>query len=232
MRSIPAFLFILLLAAGCASTKTWSYSPEPRQSTKPIADLSVAVLPFQDGRENVNKNRLMLYLIPLVPFGTANFETPEGVQQHVTSGLWQFRPDEDFAQAVAEEIENARVFRETFVSNRASDGDLVLMGEIASTKYEGKMISYGLSVYGPLLWFIGLPAATVSNQLELRLRLARTPDDPPLWTHTIIGEVGGTSWLYAMKPDFQYDELLKQGMQEAIPSLAKAVRELRVAPPQ
>jgi hypothetical protein len=69
---------------------------------------------------------------------------------HVNSGLWQFRPADDFARAVAQEVDNARVFRETFVGNRASDADYVLLGEITSTKYEGKIISYGLSAYGPL----------------------------------------------------------------------------------
>jgi hypothetical protein len=175
-----------------------------------------------------------LYAIPLFPFGWADYETPEGVQAHLTSGLWQFEPADDFARAVAEEVENARIFRETFVSNRASEGDLVLMGEIASTKYRGKMFGYGLSVYGPLLWFFGLPAATASNELELHLKLARTPSDAPLWSHTIRGEAGGTSWIYAMKPDFQYDTLLKNGMAEALQSLEEAARgivsEMRSAP--
>jgi hypothetical protein len=191
---------------------------------EPAADLAVAVLPFEDRRSNVNKSRIPLYLIPLMPFGYADYETPEGVQQHVTSGLWQFRPPDDFARAVAQEIENARVFRETFVTNRASDGDLVLMGEIVSTKYGGKVISYGLSVYGPLLWLFGFPAVTSSNQLEIRLRLAKTPADPPLWSYTIHGETGNTSWIYVMRPDFQYDELLKHGMKDALSSLTEAAR--------
>src|SRR4030095_15672898 len=99
------------------------------------------------------------------PFGSMTLETPEGVQMHVNSGLWQFRPADDIARAVAQEMENARIFRETFAGNRASEADYVLLGEITSTKYEGKIISYGLSAYGPLLWLFGFPSGHTANEL-------------------------------------------------------------------
>jgi len=217
--AITACAVASLALSGCATQKTWSYAPEPRIASEPSIDMAVAVPPFEDRRQNVNKNMLLMYMIPLMPYGWADFQTPEGIQMHVSSGLWQFRPTDDFARAVAQEIDNARIFRETFVSNRASEGDLVLIGEIRSTRYQGKMISYMLSVYGPLLWFIGFPAATTSNELEIHLRLVKTPMDPPLWEHTIRGELSDLSFLYVMRPDFRYDELLKNGLREAIQSL-------------
>lgn len=221
-----AVLSILLLSAGCATSRDWKYTPEPRKTTEAIADVSVAILPFEDHRENINKNRIAFYLIPLFPFGWANYETPEGQEVHITSSLWQFEPSDDLARAVSQEVENSRIFREAFVSNRASDGDYVLLGEIVSTRYEGKMFGYGLSVYGPILWFLGLPAGSHSNHLELRLRLATSPSDPPVWTHTITGDASATSWLYVMKPDFEYDVLLKEGMKAALQSLESVAREL------
>jgi hypothetical protein len=228
MRRVSFAFVIAVLSFGCASGRDWKYTPEPRQAIQPMANVSVAVLPFEDLRRNSNENRVLLYLIPLFPFGWADYETPEGQEQHMTSTLWQFKPSDDLARAVAQELENARIFRETFVSNRASEGDYVLMGEIVSTKYEGKIFSYGLSAYGPMLWFLGLPAATHSNRLELRLRLAKTPSDAPVWTHTISGGSGGTSWIYVMRPDFEYDALLKDGMREALRSLAESARSLPV----
>jgi hypothetical protein len=209
---------------GCATARDWKYTPEPRQAIEATAKASVAVLPFEDLRENVNRNRVMLYLIPLMPFGWADYETPEGQEQHITSSLWQFKPSDDLARAVAQEVENARIFQETFVSNRASEGDYVLLGEIVSTRYQGKILSYGLSAYGPALWILGLPAGTHSNELELRLRLAKSPSDPPIWTHTIKGSTSHTSWLYVMRPDFEYDSMLKAGMPEALDSLRRAVQ--------
>lgn len=224
--SAIALTVVFLFLSGCANIKSWSYAPEPRVQAEPVSDLAVAVLPCEDHRHNRNSNRIALYMIPLFPFGWADFETPEGVQRHVTSGLWQFRPSDDFARAIAEEVENARIFREAFVSNRASEGDLVLLCKIRSTKYEGKILSYGLSVYGPLLWLIGLPAATASNQIEIELALAKNPSSPPIWSHVIRGQKSHTSWIYVMRPDFEYDVLLKEGIKEAMPSLKEAARQL------
>lgn len=226
IKRAVSLLILAAVVSGCQNIRSWSYSPAPRASSAPIADKSVAVLVFEDRRKNENSNRIMLYLIPLMPFGWADFETPEGVQMHINSGIWQFRPPDDFTRAFAQEVENARIFRETFVSNKPSEGDLVLTGEIVETGYHGKLYSYCLSAYGPILWFIGLPASTVSNSLELRLRLARTPSDPPLWTYTIQEKISETSWLYVMESDFRYDELLKKGMPGALQSLQEAVRKL------
>lgn len=226
MSRLQVALAACLLVFGCASGRDWKYTPEARQSIAPLADVSVGVLLFEDQRANTNENRVLLYLIPLMPFGWADYETPEGQVAHITSQQWQFKPADDLARAVAQEIENARIFRETFVSNRASDADYVILGDIVSTKYEGKIFSYGLSVYGPLLWFLGLPSSNHSNRLELRLRLHESPSEPPLWTHTITGYTGGTDWIYSMKPDFEYDVMLKQGMAPALDSLREAVRSL------
>jgi len=218
---ISAFVSALLLTmTGCAGTKSWTYSPNPRQTHSPLVDKSMVVLPFQDMRPNKNKNLWAMYLIPLMPFGWANGHTPEGMGMHLNSGQWQFRPAEDFAKATAQEFENARIFRETYPGNKASDGDLVLMGEIVATDYHGKLISYGLSVYGPILWLVGFPAGTHENKLNLRLTIARNPSSPALWSHTIEKDISKVSWIYYLRPDFLYDEMLKAGLTEAISQLA------------
>ena len=221
-RFARVLLFFVTLT-GCASSRSWSYTPEPRSASEHLANVSVIVLPFEDRRPKENSNFIFIYLIPLVPFGWMDYETPEGPQMHVNSGLWQFRPADDFARAVAQEIDNARIFRETFVGNRASEADYVLLGEITSTKYEGKIITYGLSVYGPLLWFFGY----TSNGLTLTLKLAKTPASPAIWTHTVNGQASAVSWIYALQPDFTYDQLLKAGLRDALTSLAATARTLK-----
>lgn len=226
-RCAMVVLVAAIAVSGCARMKSWSYAPEPRRSSAPLVDKTLVVLPFEDRRPNVNSNYLLLYLIPLFPCGWANYGTPEGVPMHMNSGQWQFRPPDDLARAVAQEVENRRVFRETFVGNRPSEGDLVLSGTIVSTKYKATMFTYGLSVYGPLLWLVGLPSGTSSNTLELGLRIAKTPSDPPLWACTIREHASDVSWIYWLKPDFRYDELLKRGMGGALESLSGAAPKLR-----
>jgi len=160
-----------------------------------------------------------MYLIPLMPYGWQDLKTPEGVQMHLNSGLWLFRPAEDFAKAIAEELNNSRIFKEVFFTNRPSEGDLIFKGEIKSMAYDGKMITYCLSVYGPVLWLIGFPATYIQNTLGLALQLVDSKTNEVLWQATYEKKEAHTSWIYALQPDFVYDSLLKEIMKEVLPSL-------------
>ncbi|SEM43464.1 hypothetical protein SAMN04489760_11556 [Syntrophus gentianae] len=209
----------LFLLSGCASQRAWTYKADPYVKDTPVLNKSVAVPPFADQRENSNSNCVGLYLIPLMPFGWQDLNTPEGVQMHINSGLWTFRPNEDFAKAAAEELNNTSMFKEVFFTHRPSDAELTLKGKIISTNYDGKIITYGLSVYGPLLWFIGFPASYVENSLELQLELVDTKTNEVFWQQSFKRNQNVTSIMYAMQPDFMYDSLFKEVMKEAIPSL-------------
>ncbi|OPY85962.1 MAG: hypothetical protein A4E72_01777 [Syntrophus sp. PtaU1.Bin208] len=100
----------LFLLSGCANQRAWTYKADPYVKTTPVVNKSVAVPPFADQRENSNSNYAMLYMIPLMPFGWQDLNTPEGIQMHMNSGLWIFRPNEDFAKAAAEELNNTSMF--------------------------------------------------------------------------------------------------------------------------
>jgi hypothetical protein len=229
MRLFAIGLLLIAVLTGCAPATTgiWSYIPEPRRATDSVTNASVVVLPFEDRRSDKNSNLWFFYFVPLMPFGWMTLHKPEDVRAHLNSGPWRFSPTVNFAFAVAQEIDNARIFREVFVGDRASGADYILFGEIASTKYEGKVISYGLSFSGVWLWFLGLPASMTANELTLTLKLAKTPSTPPLWTHTIRGESSAVSWAYRVQSDFTYDQLLKQGLREAVTSLAGSAGTLK-----
>jgi len=108
-----AGILVLALVYGCATQHAWVYAPTLQRLPGRARPERAVVLPFRDARQNVNSNRLALYLIPLFPFGWADFEVPEGMQGHVTSGLWtNYKPTEDYPKALAEELQNAGLFRE------------------------------------------------------------------------------------------------------------------------
>ena len=172
----------------------------------------VAVLPYEDARENKNKNYWGVYLIPLVPFGSENCDAPEGVSMHMTSGMWlNFKPTEDFPKALAEDLRNTHMFSDAFFDYREGSGDYVVKGRILSTKYVGRIISYGLSVYGPNLWLIGFPACWTENDLSVELALVNSKDDKTLFskTYTAVPRKG-CSWIYSMQDDFNYSEMLAE----------------------
>ncbi len=195
------------------------YKAEPPASTTPVINKSVAVGPLADRRENINKDMTLMYMIPFMPYGWQDLRIPEGVQDHLNSGLWQFKPAEDFAKAIAEEVNHSGIFKEVFFTYRPSEGDLSLKGEIQSTHYKGKLITYCLSLFVPPLWLIGFPITYVENRLVLSLQLVDSKTNEVLWTGSYEKRDENTSRMYALKPDFLYDRLLKEMMKEVIPSL-------------
>ncbi len=218
-RALFLMIISALLLSGCANQRAWVYKAEPRVDSKPILNKSVAVPPLIDQRENSNTNAAMMYLIPLMPFGWQDLNTPETVQMHMNSGLWIFKPTEDFAKAIAEELNNSSIFKETFFTHRESEAELSLRGKILSTKYDAYMFTYGLSAYGPLLWFFCFPASYVSNDLGLELQLVDLKTKDVLWQQSYKKEDSRISLIYMMQPDFPYDTFLKDIMKEAMPAI-------------
>ena len=217
--AVLSLIVASILVSGCANQKAWVYQAEPRISGTPILNKSVAVPPLVDQRENSNTNAALVYLIPLMPVGWQSLNTPEAVHGHMNSGLWLFKPTEDFAKAIAEELNNSSMFKEAFFTHRESEGELAIRGKVLSTKYDGYLFSYGLSVYGPLLWFFFFPATYVSNDLGLQLQLVDMKTQQVLWEESYKKEDGHVSIIYNLQPDFMYDTFLKDIMKEAIPSM-------------
>jgi len=224
MKRKIAVLFIgvlmIFIMAGCSTQRAaWTYKAEPPATMAPMINKSLAVSPLSDRREDRNRDMVAMYLIPLMPYGWQDLRTPESVEIHINSGLWPFRPTEDFAKAIAEELNHSGIFKEVFFTDRPNEGDLFLKGEIKSTSYNGKIMTYCLSFEGPILWFVGLPKAYIENILGLSLQLVDSKTNEVVWQGAYEKREGRTSWIYAMQPDFLYDRLLKEIMKEALPSL-------------
>lgn len=218
MRYVPCVISAVILF-GCASTRSWTYRPEPPRFREPILEKTVVVPPVEDHRTNHNFNGWALYLIPLMPFGWQTFDTPEGPDRHLTSTTWHFQPSEDISKAIAQDLQNLGLFKEAFFGYRPSEGDLALRAALHSTRYDAKLITYGLSLYGPLLWLIGLPAGTYSNELRLELRLEDPKTGELYWSGGVNELDGDPVWLYYLKADFHYDSLLKRGLKRAFVDL-------------
>lgn len=212
------------LAAGCSSQRGWAYIPTDPVKQSPRIAKAVAVVPFIDHRPSRNKNNLGLRLIPLMPFGWQELNAPETIQGHVASGLWQFKPTEDMAKALALEVQNRHLFKEVFFTFREGDGEFVLRGTLLSTRYDGTLYSYGLSIYGELLWMLGLPAGKVKNDLSIELRLEDRTSGQVVWEKQYQADHDeGVYWAYAIPTDFWYDTMLKDLMPTILSDLEDAI---------
>jgi len=216
----------LVIGSGCASQKSWVYSPNTYDRTlssqTDVGEKTAAVLPFSDSREDVNKNRVLFYLVPLAPFGWADFEVPEGAAMHINSGLWvNYKPTEDYAKALAEELNSSGLFRQAYFDFRGGNSDYTIKGEIVSTEYKGKMITYGLSAFGPLLWLFGLPSSAISNDLTVTLTcIALTSNEVVISKTYNAPHYSKIGWIYALPSDFNYSSMLKDIYRDFVHDLA------------
>jgi hypothetical protein len=181
------------------------------------------VLPFEEKRgDNNNFAGFFLYMVPLFPYGTITYERPDAAEMFNTVQKFDFNVPEDLAKAVATSLRRSNLFKEVFFSfGDTANADLIVTGEVESTLWRGKTYSYGLSIYGPMLWFIGLPSGSAYNQLNLKMGLKRKGEPENMWEHSFNKEkliVQGLyyRWGHDVK---QYSSLMEEGMNEAVKSL-------------
>ena len=150
------------------------------------------------------------------------FNVPEGYQMHITSGLWiNYKPTEDFAKALATELQNAQIFKEAHFDFGRGDANIIVNGKILGTQYNGKILSYELSAFGPLLWLFGLPAGTFSNDLSIELRCIDAGSNRQLFSKTYTAPTySKTAWIYSLPSDFNYSEMLKALYKEFLSDLS------------
>jgi hypothetical protein len=158
-------------------------------------------------------------LLPLIPYATIDYDTPE-TQQVVGTNTGNFRPSEDIAKAIAAEYANSGLFREAFFTYRQSDGDLVLRGEILSTHYHAWCTFYGLSIPGDILWVFDLPAGGNTNELVLKLSLFDRAAGQVIWSNTYAESASRTVRAWSPEPPFCYAQLMKRIMDQNLQELA------------
>lgn len=224
---VIAALLIITAATGCAVPKAWRYAADryPDQQT-PGFDRSVAIVPFDDSRIGDNTQGAAFALIPLVLFASNELSTPDSIPQFASK--WNFRPAEDLAKAAAAELNGSHLFKEVFFSQRGSDGDLVLQGNIKTLRMDQTLITYGLSEFGFFLWYLGLPSGTFHNAMEIEFSLQDNQTKKIVWSGTYQASKDFVPfWVYQVHAHtidfFYYDSLFKTIMKDAMRSLQTKV---------
>lgn len=221
---LAAVLMLLVACSGCVASRGWVYSPGPAVDHQPRSPHTVVVLPMADDRPADNNNKVWCYWIPFCPFGWQDFQQPEQRPTHINSTTWQFSPPTDLRLALATELSNRRIFKEVTLAEEAGQADLLLQGRVSSTRYESRLYSYGITLVAPALWVAGLPVSSVRNTLALELRLADRRSGKVLWEHAYsIEHEESPGTLYTLAEDFNYDEMLKELMEQILQDLEGAL---------
>ncbi len=224
---------IVIVCSGCGTTAKFVYPADPaklaRLSETPRYDKQVAVLPFEELRGSKNcSGTFFLYLIPVMPCGWGTYERPDAARMFVSINEFQFDPHEDLAKAAVTSLQKSGLFKDAYFTygGEKQSADLIFTGQIQSTTYKGAIYSYCLSVEGPLLWLIGLPAGSSTDDLALKFELKDSRTNEKLWEHTFTREKTVIQGLYY---NFGYDvlgysELMEDMMNEAVVDMDKSLQ--------
>ena len=223
-------ILVGLLFTSCGTTAKFVYPSGEDPATRSVraSDATIAVLPFKDERSADNSNGFFLYAIPLMPFGTMNYKRPDAARRYISILEYDCTPNEDLAKAAAAELERQGLCKRAFFSFGGGDADVadfVLHGAIRDMEYNGRVMSYGLSVFGPLLWFIGLPAGISDNSLLVDISLVAKGSEEPAWTATIEEEGRVVQGLYYnMGQDcLPFTKMYERGLREAFVGMASVI---------
>ena len=194
-------ILCLALVTGCGTTGKFVYPAKMttlfRVGEDRMTDKIVAVLPFDDYRSDDNSSWYLMYLIPFSPFGWGDYERPDAASMFPSILTYDMTPTEDLGKATAVSLRQSRMFKDSFftMGGEKDKADFIWHGQIKEMRYRGKMITYGLSVYGPLLWTIGFPASTSENVLSIEFQL-KNKHGKVLWEYATERSDWIVQWLY------------------------------------
>jgi len=175
-QAIFAAIAILAGATGCNNMPRFVYSDNVTTQSQVTIKKNLIVLPLKDGREmGEDQANWWLEVIPLLPYGYADYTFPETAKTFAQIHAFRFTPCEDLSKAAMQSMKKSGLFADVkfmYASDEAlKSGDYVLSGELKSVQYSGKKFTYGLTLAGPCLWLLGAPTGTSMNQLIFDLTI-------------------------------------------------------------
>ena len=80
-----------------------------------------------------------------------------------------------------------------------------------------------------MLWFVGFPATSISNELIISFKLVDKTKNIVLWEKEYQQEINRCNWFYYMRSDFEYSQLLKKIMVDVINDIRSSSNSIRTA---
>ena len=157
--------FILL---GCVGPNPYVYEPSKKIEQPNKIPLKLGVVPLKDERGMKNSdNMLLCVLLPLIPYCEADLERPENSANTFLSASG-FKASDDLAKAFVEELKQNNIFNDVFFTQNENDinADIIMSGTIRAAKINQTITFCGLTVFGDLLWLLGLPAGNMTTSLD------------------------------------------------------------------
>ncbi len=213
-------LMTSFLTAGC-SMQSWKYSAEQKIYKKPEIQHNLVVPPLRDSRDSENSmSGYFISMIPLVPYGTSEFNVPDQMMPNA-------KFVEEFSKALAEEIENASIFKSSMFQFGKTGGDFYLLGNLKKSQKIWNSTFYGLSPLGDLLWIIGLPNGKYHFYIEIDISLI-DKNGKTYFVKNYSGESSNLTGLYYGMGKNSFEKILKEIALELIKDLKEIAPTLKM----
>jgi len=218
----------LVLLSGCGTTGKFVYPAKMsslfKSSGEMTSDKVVAILPFDDYRSDENTSGTMwLYALPLSPYGKVEYDRPDAATMFLTIAKYDVTPAEDLGKAAAVSFRHSKMFKDAFftMGGEKDRADFVVSGRLKEMKYTGRMYSYCLSLFGPMLWYVGAPVGDSENIISYELEM-KDKNGKVVWEYSFSRSIDVVQWYYYRMGDDckQFSALFQDSMNEALENLA------------
>ncbi|MCP4176920.1 MAG: hypothetical protein GY756_04065 [bacterium] len=218
-----------LLMVGCVGTFDYTASPNMVKAKKQT-NYSVVVKDFKDVRPLYGSSAgYWIAYLPLMPYGTTVYNRPEKGKMYLGSVHFQFVPTRDLAKASFVSLKESKLFNSVLYAtgpNIGKDTTFTFTGDILSTYHNQKALTYCLSVFGSLFWFVGAPAGITINELEVNFMLINNKTNKIVWSYLAKNKDVSAEWLYVGGVDCNgFAKAMKKNMNEAILDLENQMKK-------
>jgi len=217
------------LAVSCStSIGKWTY-PSGRYPTSISpkgSKASVAVTPLIDMRGDRNKSYMAWSYVPFFPLGWNEFDRPEATVHGADTTDYTADPCEDLAKSMVTELYREKLVQQAIYTDdyRAVPAATHLLRGTLRSYYVGEARwTYGLSVYAPGLWALGIPMGTSKNGFYADLELVDLRNGRVVWQNAIFDyDYHIESWYYG--PEwYRFSRMWELRLREKLGGLASAL---------
>ena len=147
---------VLLHMIGCKNILTPDIPV--KFSSSSLSDTTVCVRDFEEMREKYYNDKIILGVLPIMPFGISESESFYEVENDIASDL-------------VNGLNISGLFKKAYYDpGYLMDSDYIIEGEILSTKRKDYRMSYGISGLAAFLWFVGVPQDIHVNEFVVNIR--------------------------------------------------------------
>lgn len=180
MNAMRLWLFVMVavLLAGCGTAN--KYRVMDRKAEHPPIPLRVVVTDFEDNRPTAFRPGNTLNMIPLWPYEPYYWDRFDAASDGRTL---PFRST--LAKRLADRMAEAGTF-ESVTYHPADklpapgDFDLLVRGRMDQVRAQGSVTRYGLSYFGDVLWYLGLPERNRRWMVDIELQLLNAYTNEPI----------------------------------------------------